>query len=310
MAVDLKGRNLISIHDYSLEEINLIFETAKLLKTEAKMGIYRPILKNKTLAMIFQKPSTRTRVSFEIGMNQLGGKGLYLSSTELQLNRGETIGDTAKVLSRYVDGIMARVFSHSDIEGLANYGSVPVINGLSDFLHPCQALADFYTILEKKGYLKGINVTYLGDMNNVSNSLINASSKTGANITICCPSILKLNENILKWFEEDSKESGSTLKVSQDPKESVMNADIIYTDVWTSMGSEEEHDARVRLFSDYQVNSKLMSYAPSSALVMHCLPAHRGEEITDEVVDSKQSIVFDEAENRLHVQKAILSLLL
>ncbi len=310
MPENIKGKDFISIHDFSFEEINLIFETTKLLKIEARAGIFRPILKDKNLAMIFQKPSTRTRVSFEIAMNQLGGKALFLSSSELQLRRGETISDTAQVLARYVDGIMARVFSHSDIIALAEHSSVPVINGLSDFLHPCQAIADFYTILEKKGYLKGVNLTYIGDSNNVSNSLMNAAAKTGVNITICSPKGYEPKEEIIKWFKEDSLLSRATLEITNDPVKAVENADFIYTDVWASMGQEEEYKKRVEIFAPYQVNSKLMSYAPAHTLVMHCLPAHRGEEITDDVMDSSQSIVFDEAENRLHAQKAILALIL
>lgn len=306
----LKGRDFISIYDFSPEEINLIFETTKLLKIEAKMGIFNPILKDRNLAMIFQKSSTRTRVSFEIAMNQLGGKALFLSSSELQLKRGETIADTARVLARYVDGIMARVFNHSDIIDLANYSSVPVINGLSDFLHPCQALADFFTILEKKGSFRGINLTYIGDSNNVCNSLMLASAKTGVNITVCSPKGYEPKSEIIGLFEEDSKEQGAHLEITNDPKKGVEKADFIYTDVWASMGQEEEHKLRIDIFSPYQVNAQLMSCAPKNALVMHCLPAHRGEEITDEVMDSVQSIVFDEAENRLHAQKAILALIL
>lgn len=305
-----KGRDFISIHDFSSEEINFIFETTKLLKIEAKTGTFKPILKDKNLALIFQKSSTRTRVSFEIAMNQLGGKALFLSSSELQLRRGETIADTARVLARYVDGIMARVFSHNDIIDLAKYSDVPVINGLSDFLHPCQAIGDFFTILEKKGSFENINLTYIGDSNNVSNSLMLAAAKTGLNITICSPRGYEPKPEIIKWFEEDSKEKGARLEIINDPIKAVEKADFIYTDVWASMGQEDEHEQRLRIFSPYQVNSKLMSYAPNNALVMHCLPAHRGEEITDEVMDSSQSIVFDEAENRLHAQKAILALIL
>jgi len=310
MLEKIRGRDFISIHDFECEELNFIFETTKLLKIEARAGIFRQTLKDKNLAMIFQKSSTRTRVSFEIAMNQLGGKALFLSNSELQLKRGETIADTARTLARYIDGIMARVFDHADIINLAKYSSVPVINGLSDFLHPCQAVADFYTILEKKGYFKGINLTYIGDSNNVSNSLMIASAKTGVNITICSPKGYEPTAEIIKWFEEDSKETGATLEITNNPEKGVERADFIYTDVWASMGQEEEHEKRVEIFSSYQVNSKLMSHAPSNALVMHCLPAHRGEEITDEVMDSSQSIVFDEAENRLHAQKAILALII
>ncbi len=310
MADRLRGRDFISIHDYSSEELQLIFDLTRTLKAEERIGIRKPILKDKNLAMIFQKSSTRTRVSFEIGMNQMGGKALFLSNNDIQLNRGETVADTAKVLSRYVDGIMARVFDHQDILDLAEHSAVPVINGLSDFLHPCQAVADFYTMLEKRDQLKGLHLVYIGDSNNVSNSLMMAAAKTGVHITICSPRGHQPSEKIMKWFEEDSKYSGSTFYITSDPQEAVRKADFIYTDVWASMGQEKEAEERKKLFTPYQLNGNLMSKAPPHALVLHCLPAHRGEEITDEVIDSHQSVVFDEAENRLHVQKAIMALLM
>ncbi len=310
MSMSLKGRDFVSIHDYSTEELQLIFDTTKILKIEERMGIRRPILKDKNLAMIFQKSSTRTRVSFEIGMNQMGGKALFLSNNDIQLNRGETIADTARVLCRYVDGIMARVFSHQDIVDLAKYSSVPVINGLSDFLHPCQAVADFYTMYEKRGFLKGLRLVYIGDSNNVSNSLMLASAKTGVHMTICSPRGHEPSNTISEWYQNDAKASGSTFHLTSDPVEAVKEADFIYTDVWASMGQEKEAEERKAIFTPYQVNAALMSKAPSHALVLHCLPAHRGEEITDEVVDSDQSVVFDEAENRLHAQKAIMALLM
>ncbi len=310
MAESLRGRHFVSIHDYSSEEIQLIFDLMRTLKAEERIGIRKPILKDKNLAMIFQKSSTRTRVSFEIGMNQMGGKALFLSNNDIQLNRGETIADTARVLSRYVDGIMARVFDHQDILDLAEHSTVPVINGLSDFLHPCQAVADFYTMLEKRDQLKGLHLVYIGDSNNVSNSLMMAAAKTGVHITICSPGGHQPCEKIMKWFEDDSRSTGSTFYITSDPTEAVKRADFIYTDVWASMGQEKEAEERKNLFAPYQLNKDLMSKAPPHALVLHCLPAHRGEEITDEVIDSHQSIVFDEAENRLHVQKAIMALLM
>ncbi len=310
MAESLRGRHFVSIHDYSSEEIQLIFDLTRTLKAEERIGIRKPILKDKNLAMIFQKSSTRTRVSFEIGMNQMGGKALFLSNNDIQLNRGETIADTARVLSRYVDGIMARVFDHQDILDLAEHSTVPVINGLSDFLHPCQAVADFYTMLEKRDQLKGLHLVYIGDSNNVSNSLMMAAAKTGVHITICSPGGHQPCEKIMKWFEDDSRSTGSTFYITSDPTEAVKRADFIYTDVWASMGQEKEAEERKNLFAPYQLNKDLMSKAPPHALVLHCLPAHRGEEITDEVIDSHQSIVFDEAENRLHVQKAIMALLM
>lgn len=308
MALRMTGKHFITIHDFTPEEIQFVFDTTKLLKVEERMGIRRPILKDKTLGMIFQKSSTRTRVSFEIGMNQMGGKAIFLSSNDIQLNRGETIADTARVLSRYVDGIMARVFGHDLIIDLAKYSSVPVINGLSDFLHPCQAMADFYTMLEKAGKLAGIKLVYIGDSNNVSNSLMMASAKTGVHMTICSPSGYEPKPEIMKWYKEDSIETGSTFKFTQDPTEAVKDADFIYTDVWASMGQEEETEKRRLIFKNYQVNGELLKKAPRHALVLHCLPAHRGDEITDEVMDGAQAIVFDEAENRLHAQKAIMAL--
>lgn len=310
MSKSLKGRDFVSIHDFSCEEIQLIFDTTKILKIEERMGIRRHILKDKNLAMIFQKSSTRTRVSFEIGMNQMGGNALFLSNNDIQLNRGETIGDTASVLCRYVDGIMARVFKHQDILDLAKYSSVPVINGLSDFLHPCQAVADFYTMYEKRGFLKGLRLVYIGDSNNVSNSLMMASAKTGVHMTICSPRGYEPNKEIMAWYNQDAPSTGSTFHFTSDPIEAVKNADYIYTDVWASMGQEAEVEKRKAIFKPYQINSELISKAPSHCLVLHCLPAHRGDEITDEIMDGPHSVVFDEAENRLHAQKAIMALLM
>ena len=235
MSGSLKGRDFVSIHDYTSEEIQLIFDVTRILKAEERMGIRKPILKDKNLAMIFQKSSTRTRVSFEIGMNQMGGKALFLSSNDIQLNRGETIADTASVLSRYVDGIMARVFEHQNILDLAKFSNVPVINGLSDFLHPCQAMADFYTMLEKRGFLKGLHLVYIGDSNNVSNSLMMAAAKTGVNLTICSPGGHEPSQQIMDWYHMDSIDTGSSFTLKSDPIESVRTADFIYTDVWASM---------------------------------------------------------------------------
>jgi len=308
MPLRLTGKHFVTIHDFTPEEVQFVFDTTKLLKVEERMGIRRPILKDKTLGMIFQKSSTRTRVSFEIGMNQMGGKAIFLSSNDIQLNRGETIADTAKVLSRYLDGIMARVFGHDLILDLAKYSTVPVINGLSDFLHPCQAMADFYTMLEKTGHLKGVKLVYIGDSNNVSNSLMMAAAKTGVHITICSPSGFEPKKEIMDWYKADCIETGSTFRFTQDPIDAVKDADYIYTDVWASMGQEEETEKRRAIFKNYQVNGELLKKAPRHALVLHCLPAHRGDEITDEVMDGPQAIVFDEAENRLHVQKAIMAL--
>lgn len=310
MPEKLKGKDFISIHDLSVEEVQFVFDTTKLLKIEERMGIRRHILKDKNLGMIFQKSSTRTRVSFEIGMNQMGGKAIFLSSNDIQLNRGETVADTARVLSRYLDGIMARVFGHDIILELAKYSSIPVINGLSDFLHPCQAMADFYTMYEKSGKLQGLHLVYVGDSNNVSNSLMMAAAKTGVHITICSPQGFTPTETIMNWYRQDAPSTGSTFQFTSDPIEAVKHADYIYTDVWASMGQEAEAEKRKAIFKPYQINSELLSKAPSHCLVLHCLPAHRGDEITDEVMDGLHSIVFDEAENRLHAQKAIMALLM
>lgn len=308
VALGLRGRDLISVKDLSLAEIETIFQLASELKALGRKRL--PILEGKTLAMIFQKASTRTRVSFEVGMWQLGGYALFLGASELQLRRGETIADTARVLSRYVDGIMIRTFSHRDVEELARFADVPVINGLTDYLHPCQALTDFFTVLEKRGGVSGIRFAYVGDGNNVAHSLMLTGSKLGADMVLACPAGYGPDPKIVEIATEEAKKSGGSIRITADPREAVRAADVIYTDVWVSMGQEEEREERLNAFRGYQVNSQLVSLAKPDCLVMHCLPAHRGEEITDEVVDGPNSSVFDEAENRLHVQKAILSLLM
>jgi ornithine carbamoyltransferase len=305
-----QGRNFISIHDYTVEDLQRIFDLTKLLKLEEHTNQRKPILNNKTLGMIFEKSSTRTRVSFEIGMNQMGGKAIFLSSRDIQLGRGETIPDTARVLSRYLDGLMARVFSHDTILQLAEHSTCPVINGLSDFLHPCQAVADFFTMYEKRGYLKGLHLTYIGDSNNVSNSLMMAAAKTGVDITICSPGGFTPCDQIMQWWKMDSPLTGATLNIVSDPTDAVAKADFIYTDVWTSMGQEKEEEERRRIFKSYQVNDELLAKASKDAMVLHCLPAHRGDEITNSVMDGPKAAVFDEAENRLHAQKAIMALLM
>ncbi len=301
-----KRKDLATLGDVTQAELQAWFDLAIKLKAETKAGKPHHLLAGKNLAMIFQKSSTRTRVSFEIAMRQLGGSGLYLSGSELQLGRGETIADTAKVLSRYVDGIMARVYAHSDILALAEHASVPVINGLSDFSHPCQAVADYLTILEHKKHLKGLALAYVGDGNNVAHSLLYGGAKLGVSVSIVCPKGYEPDERVVKEATADGKKTGSRIVVSNDVS-AVKGADVIYTDVWASMGQEKEHEERVRIFKPYQVNAQLMAMTGKpDTLFMHCLPAHRGEEVTDEVVDSRQSVVFDEAENRLHAQKAIL----
>jgi ornithine carbamoyltransferase len=310
MTVWLKGRSLDSLLNLSKEEIEQILKTSKLLKSKLIRGESHPLLKGKTLAMIFEKPSTRTRASFEVGMWQLGGYALYLSASDLQLGRGETIADTAQTLSKYVNGIMARVFAHQTILDLIKYSSVPVINGLSDFSHPCQGLADLFTIYEKKRRLSGLNLAYVGDGNNVAHSLLYGCSKVGMNITLACPKGYEPDSEVVLKAKEKGKETSCKVKVTNDPKEAVRDADIIYTDVWASMGKEREHKERVKVFKPYQVNGKLVREAKEDYLFMHCLPAHRGEEVTGEVADSKNSIIFDQAENRLHTQKALLALMM
>jgi len=310
VSVKLKGRDLLSIADLTEEEFWELLEFAKLLKLETLAGKRHEYLKGKTLAMIFQKPSTRTRVAFEVGMYQLGGYALYLSSNDMQLRRGETIADTARVLSRFVDGIMARVFDHQDVVDLAKYANVPVINGLSDEEHPSQVLADFLTIWEKFGTLKGLKLAYVGDGNNVAHSLLLAAGLVGMDIAVATPEGYEPKPFYVEKAKELAAKHGSSVQVLRDPEEAVTGANAVYTDVWASMGQEAEHEERLRIFKPYQVNPNLMSHADKHAIFLHCLPAHRGEEVVDEVADSPQSAIFDEAENRLHAHKAILAMLM
>jgi ornithine carbamoyltransferase len=310
MVVQMTGRSIDSLFHLTQKEIEKILKTSELLKSQLLRGEEHPLLKGKTLAMIFEKPSTRTRVSFEVGMWQLGGYALYLSASDLQLGRGETIADTARTLSRYVNGIMARVFAHQTILDLVKYSGVPVINGLSDYTHPCQGLADLFTIYEKKGKLSGLRLAYVGDGNNVAHSLLYGCSKVGMDITLACPKGYEPDPEVVSKAKEEGKGSGCKVKVTHDPKEAVQNADIVYTDVWASMGQEKEHEKRIKVFKPYQVNIKLVKEAKEDYLFMHCLPAHRGEEVTDEVADSKNSVIFDQAENRLHAQKALMALIM
>ncbi|MCX8196145.1 MAG: ornithine carbamoyltransferase [Acidilobaceae archaeon] len=306
----LKGRHLIELTDYSPEEVRFIVETGLEMKRRFYAGErIVEVLPGRTIALVFEKPSTRTRVSFEVAARQLGASSLYLGWNDLQLARGETLADTARTLSRYVDGIVARVKEHWKVVELAKYSSVPVINGLSDLSHPVQALGDMMTILEKKGRLAGIRLAFVGDgSDNVLNSLIAAASRLGVHVIVASPRQLRPDEEILKNALEVAKESGATIEFTEDPREAVSGADVVYTDVWVSMGQEALREEKVRLLSPYQVNSKLMEAAPK-AIFMHCLPAKRGEEVTDEVIDGPQSVVWDQAENRLHVQKAVLALL-
>ncbi len=310
MVVSLTGRDMLCLQDYTREEIETILKTAETMKIWQKIGHPHRLLEGKTVGMIFQKPSTRTRVSFEVGIYQLGGLGLYFSSNDLQLRRGETIADTARVLSRYVDAIVARVYSHKDVEDLASYGNVPVINALSDFSHPCQALADYQTILEKKGRVQGLKITYVGDGNNVAHSLMVAGTKLGANVVVATPEGYEPNEKVIRWAEKNTAESGGSFELLHDPVKAVKDADVIYTDVWTSMGQEAEAEERRKVFRPFQVNRELVKHAKQDFIFMHCLPAHRGEEVADDVIDGPNSVVWDEAENRLHAQKALMALVM
>lgn len=303
-------KHLLGLQDYSADEIYQVIALGLKLKDELKNDIPHPILKGKTLAMIFTKSSTRTRVSFEVGIFQLGGLGLFLNSNDIQLGRGETISDTAKVLSRYVDGIMIRTYKQSDVDDLAEYGSVPVINALTDLLHPCQALADLMTVYEKKNKLAGLKMAYLGAGNNMAHSLMIACSKVGMHFSIGCSPGYKPNEDIVAMAKQNALSSGSEINVIHEPVEAIKDADVVYTDVWSSMGQEKEFEVRQKTLSPYQVNSDLFSYANPEAIFEHCLPAHRGEEVTKEIIDGPNSVVFDEAENRLHVQKAVMALLM
>jgi len=309
--VDLRGRDFLTLQDFTYEELKFLLDTALDLKRARKRGHFESILRGKTLAMIFQKPSTRTRVSFEVAMSDLGGRALYLRWDDLQLGRGETIADTARVLSRYVEGIMARVFSHKDVEELAKYANIPVINGLSDLTHPCQILADLLTVLEKKTVLKGLKLAFVGDGNNVCNSLLIGCTKMGMNISVATPKKYRPREEIIQWAMENAQKSGSKVEILESPQEAVKDADVIYTDVFVSMGEEKVAQEKLQAFQGYQVNKELVNYAKKDYIFMHCLPAHRGQEVTDEVIDDPvHSVVWDQAENRLHAQKAVLALLL
>lgn len=301
-------KDFISVKDLTSAEIEGIFALTDELKSER--GKFSSVLAGKTLALIFQKPSNRTRVSFVVGMYQLGGNSIYLGPDEINLGVRETIKDVAATLSRYVDGIVLRTFEHKNVLEMAKYASVPVINGLSDFSHPCQALADLYTVREKLKKLKGLTLAYVGDGNNVCNSLLYASAKTGLNMNVASPKGYEPDKSVVKEAKSFSGNQGSSINLFSDPKSAVKGADVIYTDVWVSMGQEKEAKKRKKIFKDFQLNRELAKLAKKHALIMHCLPAHRGDEITDEVIDSPDSVVFDEAENRMHVQKAILIKLL
>lgn len=300
-------RHLISIHDLSTEEVAGLFRLAADVKANPEK--YHNHMHRKTLGMIFEKSSTRTRVSFEVGMAQMGGHALFLSSRDIQLGRGEPISDTAQVLSRYVDGIMARTFAHQTVTDLAKYGSVPVINGLTDDLHPCQGLTDYFTLMEVFGSLdalRGRKLTYVGDGNNMAHSLMFGATKVGMDVAVASPKGYEVSPKYLELVRQDAEKAGTKVIVTNDPKEAVDGASAVYTDVWASMGQEAEAQKRMEAFKGWTVDSALMSHAAKDAVFLHCLPAHRGEEVSAEVCDGPQSRIFDEAENRLHVQKAIM----
>ena len=303
-------KHLISLNDISGNEIEKILELSVKLKKELKEGKQHNLLSGKTLGMIFTKSSTRTRVSFEVGMYQLGGYPLFLSSTDIQLGRGESISDTAQVLSRYVDGIMIRTFKHSDVEDLAKYGTIPVINGLTDLMHPCQILADLLTVHEVKGQLKGLKMAYVGDGNNVANSLLHGCAKVGMDINVATPKGFECDSQIISEAKESAQISGSKVVLTNDPVEAVKNADVVYTDTWVSMGQEAEKQERQKIFIPYQVNLNLFKEAKEDAMFLHCLPAYRGLEVTEDVIDGPNSFIFQEAENRLHAQKAVMAMLM
>ena len=308
--MSLYGRDFLSIQEWSTEELEQVLDLAADLKEKQQRREAHPILRGKTLGMIFQKSSTRTRVSFEVGMWQLGGQALFLSANDLQIGRGEPVKDTARVLSRYLDGIMIRTFSHAEVEELAAYADIPVINGLTDRLHPCQAMADLLTIREHKGSLKGLKMAYIGDGNNMVHSLMHGCAKFGMDISVATPTAYEPNAGIVAAAKQVAQGTGSRIELTQDVLEAAAGADVLYTDVWASMGMESEQVARQAVFKNYQINQQVLAAADKKAIVLHCLPAHRGEEITEDVLEGPQSVVFDEAENRLHVQKAVMALVM
>ncbi|MHA0856201.1 ornithine carbamoyltransferase [Paenibacillus sp. CMAA1364] len=308
--VDLKGRDLLELDDYTTQEIQYLIDFAIEIKGKHKNGeVYQP-LKGKTIGLIFEKSSTRTRVSFEVGAFQLGAHALFLSKNDIQLGRGEIISDTAQVLSRYLDGMMIRTFGHENVVDLARYATVPVINGLSDLAHPCQVLADYQTIYEHKGKLQGLKLAYIGDGNNMAHSLMIGGAKLGVHVSIATPEGYEPDASVVQQCLEIARETGAQIVVTRSPQEAVQDADVIYTDVWASMGFEEEQKLREAAFKDYQVNEQLVQGAKSDYLFMHCLPAHRGEEVSEGVIDGSNSVVFDQAENRLHAQKALMAALM
>ena len=305
----LQGKDLLSIHDLSVDEVAEILDFAAQLKVMQKAGVEHKLLAGKTLGMIFEKSSTRTRVSFEVGIFQLGGTGLFLSSKDLQLGRGEPIKDTARVLSRYLDGIMIRTFEQEKVEELAKYADIPVINGLTDTSHPCQVLTDLLTVREHKGKnFRAIKAAYVGDGNNMANSWLYGAAKVGMTFAVATPEGYKPDKKVFENALADAEETGAKLSWTEDPVEAVKDADVVITDTWVSMNTKDDHETRKKIFAPYQVNKKLLSGASKNVIAMHCLPAYRGEEITEEIFEENAQVIFDEAENRLHTQKAIMAL--
>ncbi len=300
-------KDLLSLYDLEPRDFQAIFEKAAKLKRMLREGVPHASLAGKTLGMIFDKSSTRTRLSFEVGIYQLGGIAVYLNSRDIQLARGESVEDTARVVSRYLDGLMIRTFSQSVVEAFARYAEIPVINGLTDLLHPCQILGDLFTVSEKKGRYEGLKIAYVGDGNNIANTWLEAAARLPVTVALACPAGYDPDAGIL---ERVMKDAPGRVRLYRKPQEAVDGADVVYTDVWASMGQEAQKEARAKVFKDYQVNSTLMAHAKADAIVMHCLPAHRGEEITAEVMDGPQSVIVDQAENRLHVQKAVMEMLM
>jgi ornithine carbamoyltransferase len=306
----LKERDFLRVNDWEAEELLLLLDLADRLKARQRERVPHPYLEGRTLGMIFQKPSTRTRVSFEVGIAQLGGRGLYLAASDLQLGRGETIKDTARVLSRYLDAIMIRTFRQADVDELAEHADVPVLNGLTDEFHPCQALADVMTIRERLGAFAGVRVAYLGDGNNVCHSLMVACGKLGLDFVAATPEGYEPAEAVVGWAQTAAGVSGGSVAVIRDPREAAEGADVLYTDVWTSMGQEEERERRLADLAGYRIDEGLLALANERAIVLHCLPAHYGEEITEAVLYGPRSAVWDQAENRLHAQKALMALVI
>lgn len=303
----LKGRDFLALMDYSSEELQALLDLASLLKDERRQGVPHPVLPGKSLALLFRKASTRTRISFEVGILQLGGNAVHLPPSEMQIGRGETIEDTARVLSRYVDGLLVRTYEQKEVEDLARHATIPIINGLTDLLHPCQVMADLLTIQERRSELQGLRLVYVGDGNNMAHSLMIGGAKFGMDVAVCTPEGFEPDAEILRSSQACASKTGGRVEVVHDPMEAAAGAGVLYTDVWVSMGQEEEERNRREAFAGFCIDDRLIRQADPDVLVMHCMPAHRGEEITAEAFEGSHSVVFDQAENRLHAQKAIMA---